>query len=261
LQAPELIDDLATDVEIARTAVEAASALALDHWKRGPLHWDKSDGSPVSEGDLAVDRRLREALDKERPDYGWLSEETPDDHRRLAKRRVWIADPIDGTRDFIAGGIDWCIALALLEDGKPVLAIVSCPAREEIFIARRGEGAYRNKERLKMADALRLGDASIVANRSVLARLGKTSGAAAHLALSLRLCRIAEGHLDATVATTPKHDWDLAPGDLMVREAGGRVSTAEGAPYLFNRRETRQAGLIAAPSRLHQDIVEKLRDT
>jgi myo-inositol-1(or 4)-monophosphatase len=259
LQAPELIDDLAREVGIARAAVEAASALALDHWKRGPLYWDKSDGSPVSEGDLAVDRQLREALGKERPDYGWLSEETPDDLARLAKRRVWIADPIDGTRDFIAGGVDWCIALALLDEGKPILAIVSCPARKEVFIARRGEGATRNEEPLKMAKNLRLDDAMIVANRSVLARLGKTSGSAPNLALSLRLCRIAEGHLDATVATTPKHDWDLAPGDLMVREAGGRVSTAEGAPYLFNRRETRQAGLIAAPPRLHQDIVEALR--
>jgi myo-inositol-1(or 4)-monophosphatase len=261
LRAPDVIADMADEIEIALAAIETASALALDHWKRGPLHWDKSDGSPVSEGDLAVDRLLREALGKARPDYGWVSEETPDDLTRLAKRHVWIADPIDGTRDFIAGGIDWCIALALLEDGKPILAIVSCPAREEIFTAMRGEGAYRNQERLKMADALRLGTATIIANRSVLTRLGKANGAAPHLPLCLRLCRIAEGHADATVATASKHDWDLATGDLIVREAGGRVSTAAGAPFLFNRRETRQAGLIAAPPRLHQDIVEALRTT
>lgn len=261
MQAPDVIADPTDDLEIALAAVTRASALALEHWKRGPLHWDKSDGSPVSEGDIAVNGVLHEALGKTRPDYGWLSEETPDDLARLARRRVWIADPIDGTRDFIAGGIDWCIALALLEEGKPIISIVSCPAAEEIFIARRGEGATRNGVPIKMANSLRLGDAMIVANRSILTRLGKTSGKAPHLALSLRLCRIAEGHLDATVATTPKHDWDLAPGDLMVREAGGCVSTADGTGYLFNRRETRQAGLIAAPSRLHQDIVEKLRAT
>lgn len=259
MRAPDVIADIADDLAIATAAVAKASMLALDHWKRGPLHWDKSDGSPVSEGDLAVDRLLRDALHTERPDYGWISEETPDDLARLAKRRVWIADPIDGTRDFIAGGVDWCIALALLEEGKPSLAIVSCPAHEEIFIARRGEGAYRDKQRLKMADSLGLGDATIIANRSVLTRLGKASGGAPSLALSLRLCRIAEGRADATVATTPKHDWDLAPGDLIVREAGGRVSTAGGASYLFNRRETQQAGLIAAPPRLHQDIVDALR--
>jgi len=261
LQAPDAIAMLDDEFEIARAAVVKASALALDHWKRGPLHWEKSDGSPVSEGDIAVDRLLREELDTGRQDYGWLSEETPDDLSRLAKRRVWIADPIDGTRDFITGGSDWCIALALLEEGKPILAIVACPAREETFSARRGEGAYRNGERLEMTDQLKLGDATIIANRSVLARLGKASGGAPRLALSVRLCRIAEGRADATVATTPKHDWDLAPGDLIVREAGGRVSTANGTPYLFNRRETRQAGLIAAPSRLHQDIVDKLRTT
>lgn len=260
MRVPDVIADIDDDLEIATATVKRASAMALDHWKRGPLHWDKSDGSPVSEGDIAVNQVLHEAIGKARPDYGWISEETPDDPSRLAKRRVWIADPIDGTRDFIAGGIDWCIALALLEDGKPILSIVSCPAREEIFIARRGEGATRNNERLTMANSLRLDGATIVANRSILARLGKTSGAAPNLALSLRLCRIAEGQLDATVATTPKHDWDLAPGDLMVREAGGRVSTAEGAPFYFNRRETRQAGLVAASPRLHQDIVEKLRD-
>ncbi|MBL8895766.1 MAG: 3'(2'),5'-bisphosphate nucleotidase CysQ [Rhizobiales bacterium] len=259
MRAPDVIADIADDLEIALNAVAKASTLALDHWKRGPLHWDKSDGSPVSEGDLAVDRMLREELESERPEYGWMSEETPDDLARLGKRHVWIADPIDGTRDFITGGIDWCIALALLEEGKPILAIVACPAREETFTARRGEGAYRDTQRLNMADNLNLGEATVIANRSVLAQLGKTSGGAPRLALSLRLCRIAEGRADATVATTPKHDWDLAPGDLMVREAGGRVSTAAGAPYLFNRRETRQPGLIAAPPRLHQDIVDKLR--
>jgi myo-inositol-1(or 4)-monophosphatase len=259
LQAPDLVDDLSDEVEIARAAVESASALALDHWKRGPLHWDKSDGSPVSEGDLAVDRLLHEALGKARPDYGWLSEETPDDHARLAKRRVWIADPIDGTRDFIAGGSDWCVALALLEEGKPILAIVACPARDEIFTAMRGEGAYRNDERLTLRDGLRLDAAAVIANRGVLTRLGKAGGVPPRLPLCLRLCRIAEGLADATVATTPKHDWDLATGDLIVREAGGKVSTADGAPFLFNRRETRQAGLIAAAPRLHQDIVDALR--
>jgi myo-inositol-1(or 4)-monophosphatase len=256
-----VIADVADDLEIATAAVAKASAVALDHWKRGPLHWDKSDGSPVSEGDIAVNQVLHERIANARPDYGWISEETPDDLSRLAKRRVWIADPIDGTRDFIAGGIDWCIALALLEEGTPILAVVSCPAREETFIARCGEGAYRNKERLAMADRLRLDNATIVANRSILTRLGKASGRAPHLALSLRLCRIAEGHLDATVATASKHDWDLAPGDLIVREAGGCVSTADGTPYVFNRRATQQAGLIAAPPRLHQDIVEALRIT
>lgn len=259
MRAPELVGDLAEDLGLALAAVQKASLVALDHWKRGPLHWDKSDGSPVSEGDLAVNQVLHEALGKARPDYGWISEETPDDLARLAKRRVWIADPIDGTRDFITGGIDWCIALALLEDGKPSLAIVACPGREEVFTAKRSEGAYRGKQRLAMTDNLNLGNATIIANRSVLAQLGKTSGGAPRLALSVRLCRIAEGRADATVATTTKHDWDLVPGDLIVREAGGRVSSADGAPYQFNRRETRQAGLIAAPPRLHRDIVEALR--
>ncbi|MBL8906639.1 MAG: 3'(2'),5'-bisphosphate nucleotidase CysQ [Rhizobiales bacterium] len=261
MQAPEVIADIADDLEIACRAVAQAGTLALEHWQRGPLSWDKSDGSPVSEGDIAVNQLLHDTLGRERPDYGWLSEETPDDPARLARRRVWIADPIDGTRDFIAGGKDWCIALALLEDGRPILAIVSCPARDEVFIARHGEGAYRNRQRLTVRDGRRLAEANIVATRSVLARLGKAGGTGPRLALSLRLCRIAEGQSDAAVATTPKHDWDLAPGDLMVREAGGRVSTADGAPFLFNRRETRQAGLIAAPPRLHQDIVDRLRAT
>ncbi len=185
MPAPSVIADTDDDLEIATAAVAKASVVALDHWKRGPLHWDKSDGSPVSEGDIAVNQVLHEALGRTLASYGWISEETPDDLSRLHKQRVWIADPIDGTRDFIAGGMDWCIALALLEEGTPILAIVSCPAREELFIARRGEGATRNNVRLKMADRLHLDNATIVANRSVLARLGKTSGSAPNLALSL----------------------------------------------------------------------------
>jgi len=261
LRAPDLIDDIGADLEVARAAVSAAGHVALDHWKRGPRHWRKDDGSPVSEGDLAVDEVLRDALLKGRPDYGWLSEETPDDPRRLALRRVWIADPIDGTRDFITGGEDWCIALALLVDGKPALAVVFCPVRGELFTATRGGGAFRDAQRLRISDHVRFANADIVANKSVLTRLGKTAGSAPRLALSLRLCRIAEGRSDAAVATTPKHDWDLAPGDLIVREAGGLVSAADGTSYLFNRSETRQAGLIAAPPRLHRDIVEALRMT
>jgi myo-inositol-1(or 4)-monophosphatase len=257
LQAPEAID-LHDTLHRAENAVRAASKLALEHWKRGPRHWRKADGSPVSEADIAVDRLLHQLL-VSGDNAGWLSEESDDDPDRLAQSHVWIADPIDGTRVFLDGGLDWSIALALLAYGRPIVAVVSCPARGQVFTASLGNGAFCDGVRLRISDNNNLKAATVIANRSALARLGKYHEQTVSLPLSLRLCRVADNSFDAALALTLKHDWDLAAGDLIVHESGGLVSAIDGSTYRFNRFPPQQRGLIAAAPHLHGEIVNALR--
>lgn len=137
---------LADDEALLHGAVRAAGALALSFFGSGIVGRQKADNTPVSDADLEVNRLLHASLKGPRPDYGWLSEESVDDPSRLDAARVWIVDPIDGTRAFLAGTPEWTIAVALVEHGKPVLAAVFNPATAEMFTARRGCGAFLNGE-------------------------------------------------------------------------------------------------------------------
>jgi len=251
-----------SDADLLFEAVREAGLLALTLLRQNVRRWSKSDGSQVTEADLRIDALLAGRLQAARPTYGWLSEETPDSAARLAERRLWIVDPIDGTRDFIHGGSDWCIAAALVEDGRPVVAAVYRPAREEFFAAVAGGGAHLNTTRLAMADCPGLAGARIAGNRKSLAALqshaisGDNSGS---LPLQLRLASVAAGRLDGALSIGNRNDWDLAAGDLIVHEAGGKVSDTSGAVYVYNRPQPWQQGLVAAGARRHASLIDALR--
>src|SRR5471030_2082694 len=135
---------LARDVALLTDTVREAGALALSLFRTELRNWTKGASSPVSEADIAVNDLLEKRLRSATPDYGWLSEESVDDEQRLGKHLVWIVDPIDGTRGYLAGREDWCVSVALVEDASPVLAAVFVPASDEFFFAARGQGATRN---------------------------------------------------------------------------------------------------------------------
>ena len=122
--------DLARDAALLTDTVREAGALALSLFRTELKNWTKGASSPVSEADIAVNDLLERRLRSATPDYGWLSEESVDDESRLEKRLVWIVDPIDGTRGYLAGREDWCVSAALVEDDSPVLAAVFAPATE-----------------------------------------------------------------------------------------------------------------------------------
>src|SRR5215469_17349121 len=104
--------------------------------RAGPLRtWHKANASPVSEADIAVDRLLKTRLLATTPDYGWLSEESVDDRARTAQHRVWIVDPIDGTRAYLAGSADWVVSAALVEEGQPILGVIFAPVEQALFVA------------------------------------------------------------------------------------------------------------------------------
>lgn len=249
------------DAELLEDAVREAGALARSLFRK-VKHWTKSDGSPVTEADLAVDRVLKARLHDVRPDYGWLSEETPDTPDRLGCAKVWIADPIDGTRAFTHGADEWCVAAALLTDGRPTLAAVYRPMTDDFYAAEAGKGARLNGRPLHIGKTNGLAGARVLGNASALKQLQAQAPVEAvpsgNIPLALRLAFVAEGKLDAALSTTPKHDWDLAAGDLLVHEAGGLVTGLSGIPFTYNRAVTRQENYVAASPGLQAKLLEHL---
>jgi myo-inositol-1(or 4)-monophosphatase len=250
------------DAELLCDAVRRAGELGRSLAGGSIERWTKPDGSQVTSADLAINDLLSDALRPARPSYGWLSEETPDIDSRLACQRIWIVDPIDGTRAFIEHRADWCVAAALIDGGRPVAAAVFRPMADEFYSAVAGRGASLNGTPIWASDAPALHGARLSGNRKALGLLasagvsGDTSGA---LPLQLRLAHVAAGVIDGAVSIGNRHDWDLAAGELLVIEAGGRVSDTQGATYIYNRPQPWQQGLAAAGVKRHAAIIENLR--
>jgi myo-inositol-1(or 4)-monophosphatase len=224
---------------------------------------DKEGGSPVTEADHAVDAFLKARLGALLPEAGWLSEETADTDERLARRRVFIVDPIDGTRAFMHGDTRWGVSIALVEAGEPVLGVLHMPARGDIYAAARGGGARRNDAPIRVSSRANLDDALVAGPRSTLdamARDGLRIRVEPRIpSLAYRLARVAEGSLDVGVASTNACDWDIAAADLILHEAGGRLTDIQGSRPRYNRRSTRHGLLGASPAWLNAAVTSALR--
>ena len=245
------------------TAVREAGALALKSFG-GPLKsWTKQGNSPVSEADIAVNNLLRERLARAAIDCGWLSEESENDPARLTKRRVWVVDPIDGTRAYLAGRADWSISAALVEDGRPVVAAVFAPVTDELFVAVTGEGATRNAAVMAASVGSGLDGARVAGPRRVLDSIAARSPGLVAMprvhSLALRLVRMAQGEFDAAIAGGNGHDWDLAAADLLVHEAGGMLTSLDGRPLTYNQPDPVHGVLVAAGRERHSALLDLMR--
>lgn len=256
--APELAADVAL---LAQAALEAGE-IALRWYRRDPQVWEKSGGSPVSEADLAVDRHLIEVLRAARPDYGWLSEETADGPERLAASRVFVVDPIDGTRAFLRGDDQWTVSLAVVEAGRPIVAALAQPATGALWLAASGGGARRNGELLAITDRKEMAGARLSGPPKYLERSAiRDAGFASRRAvpsLALRIAEVADGRLDIAYGSGNAHDWDLAAADLLVQEAGGRFTVPSGEFLRYNRAVPRHPPLVAAVPGLYDAARELL---
>jgi len=253
----------ARNAALLAQTVRDAGALALSLFRTELKNWTKGASSPVSEADIAVNDLLEQRLQSATPDYGWLSEESADDPARLRKRLAWIVDPIDGTRAYLAGREDWCVSVALVEDASPVVAAVFAPASEEFFFATRGRGAMRNGNVLNATGGIDLDFSRIAGPKPLVQRLSTTSQELQLYprigSLALRLCRVADGTLDAAFAGGQSRDWDLAAANLIVEEANGRMTALSGDAIEFNRREVVHGMLVAAGHGRHARIVEHFK--
>jgi myo-inositol-1(or 4)-monophosphatase len=228
--------------------------------------WNKSHGNPVTDADIEIDNFLRQKLLAARPPYGWLSEETTDDPVRLLRKRVFIVDPIDGTYGFLKHRPDFTIVAAIVENGRPVAGAIYNPITDDMFEATKGQGARKNGAIVQVSARSNFEGAQFLAEKKVMdpARWAnpwpnsiriETRASAAY-----RMALVAAGEFDAMISLSPKSDWDVAAGDLIVHEAGGRVTTREGDTLFYNGEKPEHRSVICAGPSMHARILARLHD-
>ena len=254
--------NLRRELTLARRAARAAGDILRGHWRRGDYQiGSKGKDNPVTEADLEADRALKRLLHDPFPEYGWLSEETADSDARLKCRRVWIVDPLDGTKEFIQGIPEFCVAVALVEEGHPVLGVTYNPITREMFWSARGMGCHLNTEAVRVTRTRVLRRANVLASRSETAR-GEWEVFHGRLRVSptgsvaYKLALVAAGKGDATFTRSPKSEWDIASGAALLAEAGGTMTDIHGTMIRFNQRRVKVAGMIADNTVLHEQLVK-----
>lgn len=256
------------DLDLAKQAARDAGAVIMRYFGSRMEVRHKDPDQPVTDADVEADTLLREQLLRDRPGYGWLSEETTDDPDRLQRSRVWIVDPIDGTRSFVSGRPEFSVSVGLAVDGEAVAGVVYNPARDELFHAIRGAGAWVDAggrtERLRVGGRTAADELTVVASRSDIAG-GEfdTLGGAWRLegvgSTAYKMALVAWGRGDIFLSRGPKQEWDVCAGLLLVLEAGGTASDVLGNVPRFNRRSTDLRGTIAANRVLHEEALTRVR--
>ncbi len=257
------MSELAADHALLIDCVRDAGALALEYFQGEVEHWDKAPGDPVSEADHAVDEMLRERLGQARPDYGWLSEETVDTAARLDRRRIFVVDPIDGTRAFLRGEPEFTVSAALVEDGRAIAGVVFNPVTEELFEAARGTGARLNTTPIRASGQAGWSGARVISGTRMFARAGwdgPPEGAEffAINSIAYRMSLVAAGRYDACVSLGEKSEWDIAGATVILDEAGGRASTARGAEFGFNQARPVVDSVVVAGPAMHEVLCDFL---
>ncbi|OWK32085.1 3'(2'),5'-bisphosphate nucleotidase CysQ [Sphingomonas mucosissima] len=248
------MDDLANAVA---NITHEAGQLAMARFRTDFARWEKVPGSPVCEVDLAVDTMLRERLSALLPDAGWLSEETADSPDRLACNRIWVVDPIDGTRDYIRGRAGWAVSVALVEAGHPIIGVLDAPVRDEVWQASAGGGARLNgrplaaSRRDAFAGARVPTDALPKADRD-LTMVEKPNS------IALRMAMVADDRADLVATLRWGNEWDIAAAALIATEAGGAVTDALGAGLSFNKSDPCAFGVITSSRGIHEAALERL---
>ena len=239
-----------------------AGHMALRLWPGGGHElesWEKEPGSPVCTADLEVDAFLRRELCALLPAAGWLSEESADHPERLGRGLCWLVDPVDGTRDFIAGRSGWAVSVALISAGKPLLGLLVAPARQEVWSATAGQGAWLNGRRLSASIRHELPGARVPA-KSLPPEDADLTMVERPNSIALRIAMVADDRADLLATLRWGYEWDIAAATLIAREAGAAVSDAFGEPLSYNKRDPRAFGVLVTSPAIHQAAVERLAE-
>ena len=238
------------DLALLKHHCAESGRIARRYFGDDPQVWMKEGDSPVSEADYAVDTYLKRELLLARPDYGWLSEETEDSPEREGRARVFVVDPIDGTRGFLAGDRRWCVSAAVVENNRPTCGVLEVPMRDETVFACAGEGAWLGETRLD-AVATREHRPLRIAGPKVFMRLARdvfdhsVEAAPFVPSLAYRIALVAVGRIDVAFARASARDWDLAAADVIAHEAGVVLRGLEGEVLTYNCPSTRHGVLVA----------------
>jgi myo-inositol-1(or 4)-monophosphatase len=244
--------------EVSRIAREAGR-IAASRCGTAFDRWEKAPGNPVCAVDLEIDAFLRERLSALDPEAGWLSEETLDASDRIERPRLWVVDPIDGTRDYLRGRSGWAVSVALVEERVPVLGVLDAPARGEHWTAAKGKGAWRNGMRLKVSGRTSLAGARVPADKvppsdADLVPVPRPNS------IALRIAMVAAGEADLVATLRWGFEWDIAAAALIAAEAGATVSGALGQPLAFNTASGAAFGVLVAAPGIHEAAVERIRE-
>jgi myo-inositol-1(or 4)-monophosphatase len=253
------------DLENLKRAAVKAGKIALGYFDKHYQTWEKEAGAgPVTEADLEIDDFLKTFLLNCEPQYGWLSEETEDGSSRLTKSKVFIVDPIDGTRSFIAGDETWAHSLAVVENGIPIAAVVYLPKMDLLYTAEAGKGAFLNDNKIFVSQKHELKDAEILSKKSILKEnIWKNDNPDLFKqrflpSLAYRLALVAEGKFDAMIALGRSWEWDICAGHLLVSEAGGNITTSYGDQIEYNSESGSSKGIIAGNPHIHTRVSNEL---
>ena len=249
------------EIDLAIAAAQAAGDIIRTIYETNyTVEYKKVDNSPVTLADQEANQKIHAMLQAAFPDYGWLSEETVDSSARLSAHRVWVVDPMDGTREFIQKIPEFAVSIGLIEAGWPILGVVYNPILDQLFWAVRGQGAWCGTRPLRVPETSHLVDATILSSRSETKRgewkdFSSLFRARPMGSIAYKLACIASGEADASFTLMPKNEWDICAGTLLVEEAGGRVTTLGGKPVRFNQPTTLLQGLVASNGRLHTQLL------
>lgn len=245
--------DWQNDLELIVEAAKQAGAVALSFFNRSPeVWWKNGDHSPVSAADFAANEKLSQVLRTARPGYGWLSEESEEDKIRLDRETLFVVDPIDGTRGFLAGQSLWCVSVAVVHRGRPVAGVLYAPALEEVYTAHSGSQALKNGSAISVSGANQSESSRFAIAEDVLKHLPEPFRGRIHRvkhvpSLAYRIAMVADGRIEGTYVKKNSHDWDLAAADLILEKAGGALTELTGAKLVYNRDSVSHAPLCAAP--------------
>lgn len=254
----------ARDLALLTDAAREAGRIALRYWRKDPQVWDKGgEHGPVTEADLAVNDMLKLRLAAARPDYGWLSEETPDTVDRLAVDTVFIIDPIDGTRAFVAGEETWAHSLAVAHKGRVTAGVVYLPAIDRIYVASETSAPLRDGEVIRASGRDRLEGANILTTKANMAPEKWPGGVpeitrSFRASLAYRMCLAAEGRFDGMLTLRDAWEWDIAAGSLIAERAGAVVTDRKGVALRFNAPTALAEGVLALPPKLHAEAMARL---
>lgn len=253
--------DLSKHLQVAKEAALKAGVIIASYYGKNLEVTHKSKVQPLTKADLEANDAIRNILQKNFPDFGWLSEEDTDDLERLSKSHVWIVDPLDGTRDFINHNPEFAVSIGLAVDKKPVLGIVYNPATRELFHAVKNQGAFLNDKKISVKKRQGGEKMELIVSRSEYNRgewdsfketfkISSTGGCA------YKMARIAQGMADGTFTHNPKSEWDVCAGDIIIKEAGGIVTKMNGQPIVYNQELPTVEALIYCNSKeVHEKIL------
>ena len=255
------------ELAVAIEAAREAGAIVLRYYQSDVGHWEKSDDNPLTLADLESDRAIGARLRAAFPKDSILSEETVDDASRLGNERVWIVDPMDGTKEFTKRIPELGVSIALVVRGEPVVGVIFNPVADGCVWASQGAGTFRNGARVHVSSVTQLGDAVVIASRTEISRdqFAPYEGWFRELrplgSIAWKLACIASGEGDLNVSVAPKNEWDVCAGDVLVREAGGVYVDFDGARRIYNQPKTLiEAGMAAGPIPLVEAFCARERE-